>query len=169
MKKRGIKAIDGFRKKLFIPDHKISVPIEHKVKSKIGTIFVNEDILEEYSVKILENYKKRIQVDNNGQQYILFRIDIYFTKYCLAVEIDEKGHTDRDLIFEEKRQKALEKKLNCTFIRINTSKENYDVDYEASRIQTFISQFKDNKNKKLEDEIEKLKLQLANSSVKNNT
>ena len=54
----------------------------------------------------------------------MFRIDIYFTKYCLAIEIDEKGHTDRDLIFEEKRQKALEKKLNCTFIRINTSKEN---------------------------------------------
>ena len=104
--------------------------------------------------------KKKIQVDNNGQQYILFRIDIYFTKYCLAVEIDEKGHTDRDLIFEEKRQKALEKKLNCTFIRINTSRENFDADYEASEIQAFISQFKDNeikerdnKNKELEDKI----------------
>ena len=94
----------------------------------------------------------------------MFRIDIYLTKCCLAVEIDEKCQTDRDLIFEEKRQKALEKKRNCTFIRINTSKENFDVDYEASRIQTFISQFKDNKNKKLE----KLKLQLANLNVKNN-
>ena len=119
-------------------------------------------------ISILVNIIKKIQVNDNGQQYILFKIDIYFTKYCLAVEIDEKGHTDRDLEFEEKRQKALEKKLNCTFIRINTSKENFDVDYEASRIQTFISQFKDNKNKKLEDEIEKLKLQLANLSVKNN-
>ena len=54
--------------------------------------------------------KNKIQIDSNGQKYILFRIDIYFTKYYLAVEIDEKGHTDRDLIFEEKRQKALEKK-----------------------------------------------------------
>ena len=35
-------------------------------------------------------------------------------------------------------------------------------------MQTFISQFKYNKNKKLEDEIEKLKLQLANLGVKNN-
>ena len=98
----------------------------------------------------------------------MFIVDIYVTRCCLAVEIDEKGHTDRDLTFEQKRQEALEKKLNCTFIRINTSKENFDVDYEASRIQTFISQFKDNKNKELEDEIEKLKLQLANLSVKNN-
>ena len=173
-KKRGIRSAEGLREKLLIPDNEIYESIEHKVKSKIGTIFVNEDILEEYSVNTYEidlyfseNYKK-IQVDNNGEQYILFRIYIYFTKYCLAVEIDEKGHTDRDLIFEEKRQKALEKKLNCTFIRINTSKENFDVDYEASRIQTFISQFKDNKNKELKDEIEKLKLQLANLGVKNN-
>ena len=73
-KKRGIKSADEFRKKLMIPDYKISVSIEHKVKSKIGTIFVNEDILEEYSVKIYEidlyfseNYEKRIQVDKNGQ------------------------------------------------------------------------------------------------------
>ena len=102
---------------------------------------------------------------------MLFRIDIYFTEYSLAVEIDEKGHTDRDLIFEEKREKALEKKLNCEFIRINTSRENYDADYEASKIQTFISKFKDkekeNEVKKLEDEIKKLKLQLKKQDVLN--
>ena len=52
----------------------------------------------------------------------MFRIDIYFAEYCLAVEIDEKCHTDRDLKFEEKRQKALEKDLDCTFIRILVEK-----------------------------------------------
>ena len=95
----------------------------------------------------------------------MLEMDIYFTEYSLVVEIDEKGHTDRDLIYEQKRQKPLEKKLNCTFIRINTSRENFDADYEASEIQTFISQFKDNqikerdnKIKELEDEIKKLKL-----------
>ena len=117
---------------------------------------------------ILVSIIKKIRVDSNGKQYILFRIDIFLTKCCLAIEIDEKGYTDRDLEFEKKRQEALEKELNCTFIRINTSKENFDVDYEASGIQTFTSQFKENKNKELEDGIEKLKLQLANLSVKNN-
>ena len=133
-----------------IPEPEISVCPEHEVKSKIGTIFTNEKILEEKSVKIYEidpyfyeHYKKKIQVDNNDQEYILFRIDIYFTEYFLAVEIDEKGHTGRDLIFEEKRQETLEKKLNCEFIRINASTENYDADHEASRIQVFISKFKD--------------------------
>ena len=140
-------------------------------------------------ILILVSNIKKIQVDENDKEYILFRIDIYFTKYCLAVEIDEKCHTDRDLIFEQKKQEALEKKLNCTFIRIITSRENFVADYEASEIQAFISWFKDNeikeidnknkkledeikekdnKNKKLEDEIEKLKLQLANLGIKNN-
>ena len=41
-KKRGVRETDGFRKKLFIPDHEISVAIEHVVKSKIGTIFKKE-------------------------------------------------------------------------------------------------------------------------------
>ena len=135
-----------------IPDFEISECPEHEVKSKIGTIFVNEIILEEYKIYEIdpyfyENYKQKIQVDKNCREYILFRIDVYFTEYFLAVEIDEKFHTDRDLIFEEKKQKALEKKLNCEFIRINTTREGYDADYEASRIQTFISNFKDKKKK----------------------
>ena len=158
-----------------IPDFEISKCPEHEIKSKIRTIFVNEKILEEYSVKIYEidpyfyeHYRKKIQTDENGSEYILFRIDIYFTEYFLAVEIDEKGHTDRDLIFEEKRQKALEKKLNCEFIRINTSRENYDASYETSRIQTFISNSYKNEIKELEDELKRLRLQSANLSVENN-
>ena len=91
---------------------------------------------------------------------MLFRIDAYFTEYLLAIEIDEKVNTDRDLIFEEKRQEVLEKNF---ILRINTSKEGYDADYEASRIQTFISKFKDKqlrklnkKLKELEDKIDKI-------------
>ena len=65
----------------------------------------------------------------------------------LAVEIDEKGHTDRDIIFEEKRQKALEKKRGCKCIRINTSnaKNSYDLHYEVSNVQAFIDEFKKKK------------------------
>ena len=145
-KKGGERKVDGFRKKLMIPESEISECPEFK--SNIGNIFIIEKIRKEYSVKIYkidphfyEHYGKKIQVDENGRKYILFRIDIYFIEYLLAVEIDEKGHTDRDLIFEEKRQKALEKKLCCIFIRINTSKEGYNADSETSRVQTFISEF----------------------------
>ena len=42
------------------------------------------------------------------------------------------------------------------FIRIDTSKEGYDADYEASRIQAFISKFKDRQFKKLHKKLKKL-------------
>ena len=51
---------------------------------------------------------------------------------------------------------------------MNTIKEGYDADYEASRIQTFISKFKDKQSKKLNkklkepaDKIEKLTVQIT--------
>ena len=62
--------------------------------------------------------KKKIQVDKNGCQYILFRIDVHFNKFLLAVETDEKGQTERDLIFEEKRQEALEKSLVVNLLEL---------------------------------------------------
>ena len=69
--------------------------------------------------------------------------DVYFTDYFLAVEIDEQNHEGRELIFEKKRQEALEKQLGCKFIRINTSdaRRGYDTDYEVIKMQIFISKF----------------------------
>ena len=108
---------------------------------------------------------KKIQVDKNGCEYILFRIDVYFSEYSLAVEIDEKGHTDRDFIFEEKRQKALEKKLGCKFIRINTSnaKNGYDLDYEVGNVQAFMDEFK---NKKIRKTIKEKEMRESKSKSK---
>ena len=67
MNKIGERKIDGFRKKLMIPDSEITECPEHEVKSKIGNMFVNEKLLEEYSVRIYEinpyfyeHYKKNI-------------------------------------------------------------------------------------------------------------
>ena len=117
-KKRGIRAIGEFRKKKMIPDSEIPKCAEFEVKSKIGKLFMNEKIVEEYSVRIYEidsyfyeNYKEKLKVDKNRREYILFRIDVYFTEYFSAVEIDEQNHEGTELIFEKKkRQKALEKK-----------------------------------------------------------
>ena len=53
----------------------------------------------------------------------MFKIDIYFTKYCLVIEIDEKDHTGRDLIFEEKRKEALEKNLTVHLLELKLVKK----------------------------------------------
>ena len=53
-KKRGIRVIDRFRKTLMIPNSEIPVCPKFEVKSKIGKLFMNQKILEEYSVRIYE-------------------------------------------------------------------------------------------------------------------
>ena len=53
-KTRGIKAIDGFRKKLMIPDFETPKCPEFEAKSKIWKIFTKYNPLEEYSVKFYE-------------------------------------------------------------------------------------------------------------------
>ena len=168
-KTRGTRAIDGFRNKLMIPDSEIPKCPEFEVKSKIGKIFKNHNFLDEYFGRIYkidpyfsEHYEKDIQVDKNGIKYILFRIDVYFNEFfLLAVEIDEEGHTPRDFIFKENRQKAAEKKLGCKFIRINTSnaKNGYNLDYEIGNIEEFIDEFKNKKIKELEKEIREIRNQ----------
>ena len=155
-----------------IPDFEIPKCPEFEVKTKIRKILKNHNFFEEYSVRIYkidpyfyEHYKKEIQVDNNGCKYTLFRIDIYFSEYSLAVEIDEKGHTERDFIFEEKRQKALEKILGCKFIRINKSnvKNGCDLDYKIGNIEAFTDELKNKKIKELEKEIREMR----NEKLKN--
>ena len=51
-KKRGIRAIDGFRNKLMIPDSEIPKCPEFEVKLKIRKILKNHKFIEEYSVRI---------------------------------------------------------------------------------------------------------------------
>ena len=53
------------------------------------------------------------------------------------------------LFLKKKDKKQQKKKLNCEFIRTDTSRENYDADYEASRIKIFISKFIENEVKKI--------------------
>ena len=56
-----------------------------------------------------------------------YRIDLYFHDYKHAVEVDEKGHEDRNLNHEMKRQKVLEKELSCEFIRVNFDEEDFNI------------------------------------------
>ena len=87
-----------------IPDSEIPKCPEFEVKSKIGKIFKNiiplKNILLGFMklIFIFMNIMKKKNL--NGCKYILFRIDVYFDEFLLAAEIDEKGHTDRDLTFE---------------------------------------------------------------------
>ena len=53
-KTKGIRAIDGIKNKLMIPDSEIPKSPEFEVKSKKGKIFENHNFLVEYSVQVYE-------------------------------------------------------------------------------------------------------------------
>ena len=73
------------------------------------------------------------------QHFVLgYRIDAYFLKHKLAIEVDERGHNDRDFEYEIERQKALEKELDCKFIRVNPARESFNIFNEISRIHHHI-------------------------------
>ena len=61
---------------------------------------------------ILTKIKEAFSTEEISFQHLVlgYRIDVYFLKHKLAIEVDQRGYNDRDLESERERQKALEKK-----------------------------------------------------------
>ena len=101
-------------------DEKIDINVhKHKYMSK-----------ENDSIKIImgtfdgEEMIKQFHIGKN-------RIDLYFPVYKLAIECDEFGHDDRDVLYEVNRQKFIEEQLVCElvcqFVRYNPDTQDFDV------------------------------------------
>ena len=83
-----------------------------------------------------------------------YRIDAYFPKYKLAIEVDEQGHNNKDIDYEIRRQKTIGKELGCKFIRINPAKENFNIFVEIGKIHNYVIK----STKKLTEELTKKSL-----------
>ena len=77
-----------------------------------------------------------------------YRIDLYFHDYKLAIEVDENGHNDRNILYEIKRQKSVEQKLGCEFFRIDPDKEGFDIFKAINEIFRYIKQSSNQLTKK---------------------
>ena len=57
--------------------------------------------------------KSSFEEENMQTQYNVlgYRIDLYYHDYKLAIEIDNNGHSNRNIDYEIKRQKAIEQEL----------------------------------------------------------
>ena len=104
------------------------------------------------------------------QQFVLnkYYIDYYFPEHKLAVEIDEKAHLDRNEDQDKKREKEIKEELDCEFIRINPSKECFNINIEFGRIHNHIIESskkltKESLRDKLSSEL--LRLELKKQSV----
>ena len=76
-----------------------------------------------------------------------YRIDLYFYEYKLAIEIDELGHNDRNTDYQIKRQREIEKELNCVFIRTNPGAADFNMNRLKNQIYKHIIKSKEEKLK----------------------
>jgi len=96
---------------------------ENTTISHILDAFDGEEMIQQYSI---DNY----------------RIDLYFPKYKLAIECDEHHHNriknkEKDI----QRQKEIEAKLLCTFIRYSPGEENFSIFKTINAIYKFIKAY----------------------------
>ena len=134
-KRRG-KKMDDLRCKLGFSLYDITMSKEESVTAKIIKKFSNEKLPPKHSV-------------------LSYKIDLYFSKHKLAIEVDEKGHTDEDKRKENESEEKIKNELECKFIRINPDAENY-IFVEIGKIQNHIIK---STKKRLKNQ---LKIQLKN-------
>ena len=103
------------------------------LKRNLG--FRLHDVIHTKEKTVLKSLKDAFEGEDMQTQYSVlgYRIDLYFHKHKLAIEVDELGHADRNLSDEIERRKALEKELDCVFIRINLDGKNFNIFKEIKK------------------------------------
>ena len=129
----------NFRQLLGFKEHDMFLTKEQSVLNKLLEIFLREEMYQQYTV-------------------LGYKIDLYFVKYKLAVEIDEYSHKERDSGEEIARENAIKQKLGCKFIRINPELKNFSITVEINRISEHIKRVKDDDISKLREMINDLKI-----------
>ena len=109
-----------FRDKFVVNQHDKVLRKKQSLGLRLKKLFPNEDIIEEYFA-------------------LHYRTDFTFKKHMLVVEIDEKGHVERDPDYEKKTQKELEK-LGYYLFRINPNKPGFDDYEEFGRVSAYIAE-----------------------------
>ena len=108
------------------------------LKRNLG--FNLHDVINTKEQTVLRSIKDAFEGEDMQTQYTVigYRIDLYFHEYKLAIEVDELGHNDRNIDYEIQRQKALERELNCVFIRINPDEKDFNIFKEINKIHRHI-------------------------------
>ena len=103
--------------------------------------FILHDAINTKEQTVINSIKDAFEGENMQAQYTVlgYRIDLYFHQYKLAIEVDELGHNDRSDDYETQRQRALERQLDCVFIRINPDAVDFNLLKEINKIHRRIN------------------------------
>ena len=108
------------------------------LKRNLG--FKLDDVINTKEQAIINSIKDAFEGEGMQTQYTIigYRIDLYFLEYKLAIEVDELGHNDRNIVYEIQRQKALEREHNCVFINISPDEKDFNIFKEISKIHRHV-------------------------------
>ena len=108
------------------------------LKRNLG--FTLHDVINTKEQTVINSIKDAFEGEDMQTQYIVigYRIDLYFHKYKLAIEVDKLGHSDRNIDYEIQRQRASEIELNCVFIRIDPDAADFNIFREINKIHRHI-------------------------------
>ena len=141
-----------------------------KFKRKLG--FAVHDVINTKEQTVICAIKDAFEGENMQTQYsvLSYRIDLYFHKYKLAIEVDELGHSDRNINDEIERQRALERELNFVFIRINPDEPDFNIFREINKTHRHINQLtkQQTEQQTKESVIDNISNQLLKIEFKNN-
>ena len=108
------------------------------LKRNLG--FNLHDVINTKEQTVLRSIKDAFEEEDVQAQYTVigYRIDLYFHKHKLAIEVDELGHADRNLNNKNERQNTLERELHCIFIRINPDEKDFNIFKEINKIHRHV-------------------------------
>ena len=93
-------------------------------RDEIEFLDLLESVLEPFNYKCIRQYKCKN-----------YRIDLYIEDLKVAVEYDEKNHSNYSYESQEGRQKEIEESLGCKFIRVGDKNSHaYNVGLVISEI-----------------------------------
>lgn len=79
-------------------------------------------------LSFVQEFLTTLNIPFEFQKSVLrYKIDLYLPEQRLAIEIDEFGHSDRDVDYETTREREIIEKINCAFVRFNPDEPNFKI------------------------------------------
>jgi very-short-patch-repair endonuclease len=93
--------------------------------------------LENQTIGFIENSFKNVIEVIRQFRFKNYYVDLYFPKYNLVVECDERNHIDRNIINEKNRENYI-LSLNNSIIRFNPNDKLFDLSIVLKNINIFL-------------------------------
>jgi len=68
-----------------------------------------------------------------------YRLDMYIPVYKVVIEVDEIGHSDRDLTYEKERENYIKSNLTRKILRINPNDVHFRIAREISKLNKLMN------------------------------